>query len=260
MAIELRDVWKSFGKQEVLRGLSLKVETGKTLVIIGGSGTGKSVTLKHMVGILKPDKGRVIVNDEDITDFDKDELARVRRKFGYLFQSSALINWLSVYENVALPLRELTKMKDDEIDTRVRAKLKMLQVERAADKMPPDLSGGMKKRVGLARALIWDPDYLLFDEPTSGLDPVITALVDQMIIETREQTGVTTVVVTHDMASARRIADEIAMLYDGKVIEQGPPDQFMQSANPVVQQFIKGELEGPITEKIRQQEMEGMQK
>jgi phospholipid/cholesterol/gamma-HCH transport system ATP-binding protein len=258
--IELHGVKKRFGDNEVLRGLDLTVETGKTLVIIGGSGTGKSVTLKHMVGILKPDEGRVVVNAEDITDFDTDQLANVRRKFGYLFQSAALINWLSVYENVALPLRELTKMKDDEIDARVRAKLKLLQVERAADRMPPEISGGMKKRVGLARALIWDPQYLLFDEPTSGLDPVITATVDQMIIETREKTGVTSVVVTHDMASATRIADEIAMLYEGRVIEKGPPREFVRSPNPIVQQFIKGELEGPITQKIRAQEEEGMKR
>lgn len=252
--IELRDVHKRFGKNEVLRGVNLRVETGQALVIIGGSGTGKSVTLKHMVGILKPDKGRVIVDDEDITDYDKDALQRVRRKFGYLFQSAALINWLSVYENVALPLRELTDMKDDEIDRRVREKLRLLQVEKAADRMPPEISGGMKKRVGLARALIWDPEFLLFDEPTSGLDPVITATVDAMIIDIKEKTGTTIVVVTHDMTSAARIADRMAMLYEGRVIEEGPPDEFMKSTNPIVQQFVRGELEGPITDKIRQEE------
>lgn len=252
--IELRDVHKRFGKNEVLRGVNLRVETGQALVIIGGSGTGKSVTLKHMVGILKPDAGRVIVDDEDITDYDKDALQRVRRKFGYLFQSAALINWLSVYENVALPLRELTDMKDDEIDRRVREKLRLLQVEKAANRMPPEISGGMKKRVGLARALIWDPEFLLFDEPTSGLDPVITATVDAMIVDIKEKTGTTIVVVTHDMTSATRIADRMAMLYEGRVIEEGPPDEFMKSRNPIVQQFVRGELEGPITDRIRQEE------
>jgi phospholipid/cholesterol/gamma-HCH transport system ATP-binding protein len=256
--IELRDIWKSFGPHEVLRGVDLKVEAGTTTVIIGGSGTGKSVTLKHMVGLLKPDRGRVIVDEEDITEFDKEALRRVRQKFGYLFQSAALINWLTVFENVALPLRELTRLPAGEVKDRVMAKLELLQVARAAEKYPPELSGGMKKRVGLARALIWDPRYLLFDEPTSGLDPVITATVDEMIIETREKTGVTSVVVTHDMASARRIADRIAMLYEGKVIEEGPPEEFMRSGNPIVQQFVKGELEGPITERLRRQEEEGL--
>jgi phospholipid/cholesterol/gamma-HCH transport system ATP-binding protein len=252
--IELRGVSKAFGKNRVLQDLDLSIPRGTTLVVVGGSGTGKSVLLKHMVGILKPDSGRVIVDGEDITRYDKDELQRVRRKFGYLFQSSALINWLSVYENVALPLRELTRMSQKEIDERVRAKLRLLHIEKAADRMPPEISGGMKKRVGLARALIWDPEIVLFDEPTSGLDPVITALVDEMIIETKEQTGVTSVVVTHDMASAARIADEIAMLYGGRVIEKAPPASFMRSENPIVRQFVNGELHGPITEKLRAQE------
>ena len=254
MAIELIGVKKSFGPHQVLRGINLKVDSGTTTVIIGGSGTGKSVTLKHMVGILKPDEGSVVVDGEDISAYDDRKLEAVRRKFGYLFQSAALINWLTVYENVALPLRELTKMKNDEIDHRVRAKLKLLQVERAAQRFPPEISGGMKKRVGLARALIWDPQYLLFDEPTSGLDPVITATVDQMIIETREQTGVTSVVVTHDMASARRIADKIVMLYKGEVVEQAPPDEFMSSRSALVQQFIRGDLNGPITDDIKAQQ------
>jgi phospholipid/cholesterol/gamma-HCH transport system ATP-binding protein len=254
MSIELIGVKKSFGSNHVLRGVDLRVDKGTTTVIIGGSGTGKSVTLKHMVGILKPDDGRVLVDGEDISAYDDRKLEAVRRKFGYLFQSAALINWLSVYENVALPLRELTDLPDDEIDRRVREKLKLLQVERAAPRFPPEISGGMKKRVGLARALIWDPEYLLFDEPTSGLDPVITATVDQMIIETREKTGVTSVVVTHDMASARRIADTIVMLYKGQVVEQGPPERFMSSPSPLVQQFIRGDLDGPITDDIRKQQ------
>ncbi len=252
--IELRGISKAFGSNQVLCDLELTVREGTTLVVVGGSGTGKSVLLKHMVGILKPDRGRVIVDGEDITDYGKDDLARVRRKFGYLFQSAALINWLSVYENVALPLRELTRMSEDEIDQRVRAKLRLLQIEKAADRMPPEISGGMKKRVGLARALIWDPKIVLFDEPTSGLDPVITALVDEMIVETREKTGVTSVVVTHDMQSAARVADEIAMLYGGRVIERGAPRDFMSSENPIVRQFVRGELTGPITENLRAKE------
>jgi phospholipid/cholesterol/gamma-HCH transport system ATP-binding protein len=254
--IELRGVHKTFGDNHVLRGLDLNIEHGKTTVIVGGSGTGKSVTLKHMVGILKPDQGRVIVDGEDITDYNRDQLVEVRRKFGYLFQSSALINWLSVFENVALPLRELTRMPESEIEDRVMHKLSLLHVDKARNRMPPEISGGMKKRVGLARALIWDPEFVLYDEPTSGLDPIITATVDQMIIETRDLTGVTSVVVSHDMASARRIADKIVMLFEGRVILEAPPDVFMESENPYVRQFVRGELEGPITRKMRIEELE----
>jgi phospholipid/cholesterol/gamma-HCH transport system ATP-binding protein len=247
MSIELKNIWKAFGDQPVLRGLELFVPRGHTLVIVGGSGTGKSVTLKHMVGLLKPDRGRVIVDEEDITDYTPRQLGAVRRKFGYLFQSAALINWLSVFENVALPLRELSRLSKKEIQERVRAKLALLDLERAGDKFPPEISGGMKKRVGLARALVWDPAYVLFDEPTAGLDPVLTAIVDQMIIDTQQKTGITAVVVTHDMASAARVADRIVMLYGGQVIEEGPPDEFMRSQNPVVRQFVEGRIEGPIT-------------
>lgn len=252
--IQLIGVHKAWGDNHVLRGVDLFVEQGKATVIIGGSGTGKSVTLKHMVGLLQPDSGTVIVDGEDITGHSKDQLVSVRRKFGYLFQSSALIGWLTVFENVALPLRELTKMAESEISDRVMAKLSLLHVEKAAKRYPSEISGGMKKRVGLARALIWDPEFVLFDEPTSGLDPVITATVDQMIVETREHTGVTSVVVTHDMASAQRIADHMVMLYEGRVIENAPPKEFVKSENPIVRQFIRGELHGPITDRLHEKE------
>ncbi|MHC4389887.1 MAG: ABC transporter ATP-binding protein [Planctomycetota bacterium] len=252
--IELRGVHKRFGNNHVLRGLDLVIEHGKTSVIIGGSGTGKSVTLKHMVGILKPNSGRIYVDGEDITDFNPKQLVPLRRKFGYLFQSTALISWLSSFENVALPLRELTRMSESEIEHRVMTKLKMLQVEKAAKLRPSQISGGMKKRVGLARALIWDPEFVLFDEPTSGLDPIMTAIVDEMITEAKDLSGCTSVVVSHDMASARRVGDKIIMMFEGRVIEQGPPDEFMESENPFVQQFVRGELEGPITERVRELE------
>ncbi len=254
--ILLEDVYKSFGDNHVLRGLTLHIERGKTTVIVGGSGTGKSVTLKHMVGLLKPDRGRVIVDGEDITAHGPDQLVEVRRKFGYLFQSAALINWLTVFENVALPLRELTNMSEAQIEARVMEKLTLLHVEKARDRKPPEISGGMKKRVGLARALIWNPTFVLYDEPTSGLDPIMTAAVDQMIIETRDKTGVTSVVVSHDMASARRIADKIVLLFKGRLMFEAPPDEFMQSDNPYVRQFVRGELEGPITQELeREQEV-----
>lgn len=254
--IQLRGVYKSFGDNHVLRGIDFTVERGTTTVLVGGSGTGKSVTLKHMVGLLKPDGGRVFVDGEDITDFSEKQLVGVRRKFGYLFQSTALISWLTCFENVALPLRELSNMPNDEVEERVMAKLAMLDVDRAAALFPSQISGGMKKRVGLARALIWDPEFVLFDEPTSGLDPVVTAIVDQMVIECREKTNVTSVMVTHDMASARRVADTVIMLYEGRVIEQGPPEQFMDSSHPIVRQFVRGELEGPITDRMRELERE----
>ncbi|GIW71579.1 MAG: ABC transporter ATP-binding protein [Planctomycetota bacterium] len=249
--IELRGLYKSFGDHQVLRGLDLVVERGQTTVIVGGSGTGKSVTLKHMVGLLKPDRGRVFVDGEDITEYDSDRLVPVRRKFGYLFQSGALIGWLDVFDNVALPLRELSDLSEAEIRERVMEKLRLLQVHRAARRMPPEISGGMRKRVALARALIWDPEFVLFDEPTTGLDPILTATVDQMIIETRERTGVTSVVVSHDMQSARRIADKIIMLYQGRAIFEAPPAEFMASEHPIVRQFVRGELEGPITAELR---------
>lgn len=252
--IKLEGVHKAFNGRPVLRGVDLVIPRGTTVCIIGGSGTGKSVTVKHMVGLLKADQGRVYVDDEDITDATGAQLIAVRRKFGVLFQSAALLKWLSVFDNVALPLRELSRMGRSEVEERVMAKLKILGVADARAKFPNEISGGMQKRVGLARALIWDPPYVIYDEPTSGLDPVITRRVDEMILEAREKFGVTSTVVTHDMASAYRIADQIAMLYDGKVIQVGTPQEIQETTDPVVRQFIEGRLDGPITQKIDEEE------
>jgi phospholipid/cholesterol/gamma-HCH transport system ATP-binding protein len=249
--IRLVDIWKQLGGRQVLRGLNLHVPRGKTVVIIGGSGTGKSVTLKHIVGLLKPDKGQVIVNGEEITHFNKRELSRVRRKFGVLFQSGALINWLSVYDNVALPLRELTKLKEPEIEKRVREKLRLLHLEYAASYFPAEISGGMKKRVGLARALIFNPEAILYDEPTSGLDPVIASSINEMINDMKQQLNVTSIVVTHDMESAYTVGDKIAMLYEGRIVEEGAPEEIRNTVNPIVRQFIEGQVEGPITDRLR---------
>ncbi len=244
--LELRDVHKNLGGETVLNGLDLKVERGETMVIIGRSGSGKSVTLKHMVGLMLPDSGRVTVDGVEVNTLDKDGIFKLRRKFGFLFQFGALINWLSVYDNVALPLREHTTMGPDEIDSVVQGKLRMLDMAEHSRKMPADISGGMKKRAGLARAVVLDPEIILYDEPTSGLDPVLASRTNQLIIDIREELGVTSVVVTHDMVSAYKVADRIAMLYGGRIVQTGTPDEIRSSDDPVVRQFIEGRMEGPM--------------
>ena len=234
------------GGETVLHGLDLKVERGETMVIIGRSGSGKSVTLKHMVGLMLPDSGRVTVDGVEVNTLDKDGIFKLRRKFGFLFQFGALINWLSVYDNVALPLREHTTMGPDEIDSVVQGKLRMLDMAEHSRKMPADISGGMKKRAGLARAVVLDPEIILYDEPTSGLDPVLASRTNQLIIDIREELGVTSVVVTHDMVSAYKVADRIAMLYGGRIVQTGTPDEIRSADDPVVRQFIEGRMEGPM--------------
>jgi len=246
--IELLDVHKELGGRKVLDGLSLAVETGKTTVIIGRSGAGKSVTLKHIVGLLKPDRGLVLVDGTNVAQAPPQELAQVRRRIGMVFQSAALINWLSVKDNVALPLRETTEMPECEIMDRVTSKLALVELADAADKMPGELSGGMRKRVGLARALVTDPSLILYDEPTSGLDPIMSARINEIIRGLRQKLGVTAIVVTHDIASAYFVGDRIAMLYDGRIIEEGTPQEIRDSSNPIVRQFIEGTSTGPLKE------------
>jgi phospholipid/cholesterol/gamma-HCH transport system ATP-binding protein len=217
------------------------------MVIIGRSGSGKSVTIKHMVGLLRPTRGTVLVDGTDVTALDKTGIFALRRKFGVLFQSGALINWLSVYDNVALPLREHTKLGADEIEKKTLEKLRLVELDEHGDKMPSDISGGMKKRAGLARAIVLDPEILLYDEPTSGLDPVLASRINRLIIDVKEKLGVTSVVVTHDMDSAYKIADRIAMLYEGRIVQVGTPDEIRKSNDPVVRQFVEGRIEGPMT-------------
>ena len=246
--IELRGVRKSFNGQEVLRGIDLQVFAKETLVIIGRSGSGKSVSIRQMVGLDAPDAGTVRVFGEDLTKIKPRELSRLRLRLGYLFQSGALLNWMSVGENVELPLLEhRRRMKANERHAKVMDKLALVEMQDAAEKYPAEISGGMKKRAALARAVILDPEVVFYDEPTSGLDPVIANTINDLIVETGRKLGTTQIVVTHDMESAYRIADRIAMLYEGKIIVVGTPDEIRGSDDPIVQQFIAGETSGPIT-------------
>lgn len=244
--IELQSVSKRFGSKVVLDDVSMKIEDGETFVIIGQSGAGKTTILRHIAGFFDPDHGDVLIDGIRMNGAGAGKKAKLREKMGFLFQSGALINWLNVKENVALPLVEHRLGTREEIDRIVDEKLSLLQLTDAADKMPSDISGGMKKRVGLARAIVRNPQIILYDEPTSGLDPVMSAKIDEMIQRMQAELGVTSVVVTHDMDSAYRIADRIAMLYQGAIIECGTPDEIKGSSNPYVRQFVEGKLSGPI--------------
>ena len=244
--IKLIDIHKSFGKHKVLKGVHLDIEDGKTTVIIGKSGGGKSVLLKHIIGLLKPDRGNVLVDDVDITKLSDNELNETRKKFGMLFQEAALFDSMTVGENVAFPLREHTKLHDDEIRDVVGDRLRAVGLTGVEDKMPSELSGGMRKRVGLARALAMQPRIILFDEPTTGLDPVMTEAINQLILETQNQFHLTSVVISHDLGSIFKISDKIAMLYEGEIIEYGTPEEIKASQNPVIMQFLAGSIEGPI--------------
>ncbi|HEX6085445.1 MAG TPA: ABC transporter ATP-binding protein [Thermoanaerobaculia bacterium] len=246
--ISLQHLYKSFGGKPVLRDMSIDVDQGESLVIVGGSGTGKSVTLKHIIGLLKPDKGRVVIVDEDVTAMNDVELNKFRRHFGMSFQEGALFDSMSVYENIAFPLRRHTKMSEAEIRARVEECLEDVHLQNVEKKRPSELSGGMRRRVGFARAISLKPDILLFDEPTTGLDPVISDVIADLIVEMDQKLGTTTVTITHDMKVAFKIADRVAMLHDGHIIAQGTPEQFQASKNPIVEQFIEGRAQGPLTD------------
>jgi phospholipid/cholesterol/gamma-HCH transport system ATP-binding protein len=246
--IALQHLYKSFGDRHVLVDMSLDIEQGESVVIVGGSGTGKSVTLKHIIGLLRPDRGRVLIDGQDIAQLSAVEMNRFRRHFGMSFQEGALFDSMSVFENIAFPLRRHTKMKNDEIRARVEECLALVHLDLdAGAKRPSELSGGMRRRVGFARAISLKPEILLFDEPTTGLDPVISDVVAELIREMDVTLNTTTVTITHDMKVAFKIADRVAMLYKGRIIEQGTPEQFQASPNPIVQQFIEGRAEGPLT-------------
>lgn len=244
--IELRDVHKSFGKHQVHKGINIKVPQGGITVILGPSGTGKSVLLKEMMGLLMPDKGEVIVDGVDITKASKVELVNIRKKFGMLFQNAALFDSMTVYENVAFPLREHTKLKEKQIKELVIEKLRLVGLKDVENKMPSELSGGMRKRVGLARAIVLEPKIILYDEPTTGLDPIMRDVVDDLIYSTQKKLNITSVVISHDIDSAFKIADYMAMIYDGKTILNDTKENFKNSDNPYVQQFINGSKDGPI--------------
>jgi phospholipid/cholesterol/gamma-HCH transport system ATP-binding protein len=245
--IELVDIHKSFGEQKVLDGLNLRIEDGKTTVIIGKSGGGKSVLLKHIIGLLKPDSGQVLVNGIDITTLSDKELNEVRKNFGMLFQEAALFDSMNVGENIAFPLREHTKKKEKEIREIVDERLRAVGLPGVENKMPSELSGGMRKRVGLARALAMHPQIILYDEPTTGLDPIMTEAINDLIINTQKNFNVTCVVISHDIESIFEIGHNIAMLYEGKIVEYGTPEVIRQSDNPVLKQFLSGSLDGPIS-------------
>ena len=245
--IELRNIYKSFAGKEVLRDLSIDVERGESCVIVGGSGTGKSVTLKHIIGLIRPDRGHVFIDGQDLTGMKEAELNRFRQRFGMAFQEGALFDSMSVYENIAFPLRRHTTMTEAEIRARVEECLDDVHMPGVEQKRPSELSGGMRRRVGFARAISLKPEFLLFDEPTTGLDPVISDVVAELIVEMDEKLGTTTVTITHDMKVAFKIADRVAMLCNGRIIEEGTPEEFQRSENPVVQQFIEGRAAGPLT-------------
>jgi phospholipid/cholesterol/gamma-HCH transport system ATP-binding protein len=237
--VEFRDLYKSYGTKQVLCGANLTVYRGEVLVILGGSGTGKSVTLRHMLGLEAPDKGRVIVEDEDITDFPEEELYRVRKKFGMLFQGGALFDSMTVFENVAFPLREHTEMSDDEIERSVTERLELVHLTNTGHLMPVDLSGGMRKRVGLARSIVLDPKMILYDEPTTGLDPITAQKINEMIIDLQTKLNVTSVVVTHDIQSAFSVGDRIAFLNKGVFEWVGRMEEARDTDHPILREFFK---------------------
>jgi phospholipid/cholesterol/gamma-HCH transport system ATP-binding protein len=244
--MEVVGLFKAFGDQAVLKGVDLTIATGKVTVIIGGSGSGKSVLVKHLVGLLRPDSGQVKLHGRDLFAMPPDELLKARRQFGMLFQAGALFDSMTVYENIAFPLREHRHLPRQEERDLVHARLAELNLFNVDHKYPAELSGGMKKRVALARATILDPEIIIYDEPTTGLDPMMISQVDDMIAETQERHNVTSVVISHDMASTFRIAHSIAMLYEGRIVEVGSPEEFRSSSNEVVRKFIFVSGTGPL--------------
>jgi phospholipid/cholesterol/gamma-HCH transport system ATP-binding protein len=241
--ISLRNVYKSFGEKKVLQGFSLEVPEGETMVIIGYSGSGKSVAIKHIVGLLQPDNGTVFVDDLEVPKLPRRELYELRTQIGYVFQFAALFDSLSIGENIAMGLRKQGKLDTPGIHKRVAEVLDLVDLPNVEDRFPAELSGGMRKRVGLARAIALRPKYLLYDEPTTGLDPVTSAVIDELMVRMRDKLGVTSVVITHDMRSAYRVGTRIAMLYEGRVRQCGTVEEIRQSTDPVVRQFIEGRAE-----------------
>lgn len=238
--IEVRELKKSFGSQPILDGVSFSIEQGESLVIVGRSGGGKSVLLKHIIGLLQPDAGAVVINGEDITHLNERNLIRVRRQFGMVFQGAALFDSLSVAENVAFALRRDKKFTEQEIARKVAEALDMVELPGTEKKNPSELSGGMRKRVGLARAIVYQPQIVLYDEPTTGLDPIVSDSIDKLIMRVTECLKVTTIVVTHDMRSARRVGHRLVLLHNKKIYANGTPEDIFASTDPVVRQFIDG--------------------
>lgn len=244
--IEIRGLRKRLGTREVLDGVDLDVQNGETVVVMGPSGTGKSVLLKHVIGLMDPDEGSIVIDGDQIVGKRESELNPIRQRFGMLFQGAALFDSMSVGENVALPLREHTKMTEDEIQDRVKERLEWVGLKNVEEMKPSSLSGGMKKRVGLARAIAMDPRFILYDEPTTGLDPIMSAVIDHLIRDLQRRMGITSIVVTHDMASATEVGDRVAMLVNGKIAYTGTPQDMLVTRDPMVRQFVDRSSEGPI--------------
>jgi phospholipid/cholesterol/gamma-HCH transport system ATP-binding protein len=249
-AIEVRHLVRKFGSRTVLNDVNFVLPRGETLVIMGGSGCGKSTLLRHLIGALKPNSGEILIQGKEITRMNETQLALVRRRFGMLFQTGALFNSLTVGENVALPIMESSDVAANIAELVVKMKLELVGLTGFEHLKPAEISGGMKKRVGLARAIALDPDLLFCDEPTAGLDPVMTAVVDTLLLDLTKKLGITAVVVTHDMTSAFRIASRMIMLFEGRVIAAGTPDEIKNNPDPVLRQFIHGEADGPIPLKL----------
>ena len=250
ISIQVKKLTKSFSDNKVLDCLDIDIQKGETVGILGKSGSGKSVFLKHVIGLMKPDCGEIYIGAIDIVPLPEEEISTIRRMmFGMLFQTAALLNSLSVGENVALPLIEGTGLTDEKINKKVKDKLELVGLKDIEDQMPDSLSGGMRRRVGLARALVMDPKIILYDEPTSGLDPIIANSINYLILQVKKVTGATSIVVTHDLNCINMIADRVGLLYEGKIIALDEKEKFMKNNNPYVQQFIHGKIEGPI--KIR---------
>jgi phospholipid/cholesterol/gamma-HCH transport system ATP-binding protein len=241
--IEVIDLWKSFGENHVLKGINLTVSTGQTYVVLGGSGSGKTVLMKHVIGLFRPDRGKVVVDGLELSALQGKELTEARQQFGMVFQGAALFDSMDVLDNVAFPLREHRRgahLSEEEIRARVLEKLKVVDLgEEVLGRWPSELSGGMRKRVGLARALVSEPKIVLYDEPTTGLDPITTNYVDEMIMHAKERLGITSMVISHDIASAFRVADRLAVLYDGHLAAEGTPAEVRQSKDPFVQRFLQ---------------------
>jgi phospholipid/cholesterol/gamma-HCH transport system ATP-binding protein len=245
-AIEFIDVHKAFGRNQILKGLNMGIPEDKISMILGPSGTGKSVCIKHMVGLLYPDQGDILVHGESVPHMEDDDLFDMRKKFGVLFQDGALFGSMNLFDNVAFPLRQHTDKGEEEVGEIVNRRLEEVGLGNAHDKYPNELSGGMRKRAGFARALVLDPDIVLFDEPDSGLDPVRTALLCELIQEIHAENGGAYVVITHDIMSARRVAEHISVLWRGRIVESGPAEELFSSDNPFVRQFLSGESQGPL--------------
>ncbi|MBV6492805.1 MAG: putative ribonucleotide transport ATP-binding protein mkl [Turneriella sp.] len=244
--VKLENVYKSFGPKHILRGINLDIQRGEIIYIIGKSGSGKSVTLKNITGLMRPDNGRILIDGYDIHNVDDNMLNEIRQKMGVLFQMAALFDSMPVFENVAFAPRRFTKMGEEEIKNLVRGKLELVGLKGVENLNPSALSGGMQKRVGLARAIALDPEIVLYDEPTTGVDPILGAAVDDLISSLNAKTGVTSIVISHDMTSVFRTAHRIAMLYDGVFRLVGTPAEFRNSDDPVIRQFVEGNAEGPI--------------